>query len=291
MLKKAFSLVEISVVILIVSLVVTGVFKGTYILDGIRIANARSITNKSPVIVTPNLTLWLESTSVNSFDEKKLVDNQTIPKWNDINPQKLTKLNFIQTTTANQPKYVEKLINNLPALQFDNQQMLAIDNLKISELVSSNQATIFMVQNSLIGDASTSAFGWNSGSYRLLTHTGDGSVVFDFGVCCSGSSRLQTASISNFLNRNIIITYRKNLSKNDIYVNLNERTASSSASTDSIPGDLTGTFAIGKFPPDNFYWFYGFIGEFIVFDRALTDGEKLKIEQYLSDKWSIKLKY
>jgi prepilin-type N-terminal cleavage/methylation domain-containing protein len=30
MLKKAFSLVEISVVILIVSLVVTGVFKGTY---------------------------------------------------------------------------------------------------------------------------------------------------------------------------------------------------------------------------------------------------------------------
>jgi len=288
---KAFTMIEISIVLMIIAILIGGIYQGLDMYYDMRLNIAKSITAKSPINATPNLTLWLETTSKASFLEGSLTNNQKISQWNDINPQKIAKLNFTQSTFDNQPKYVEKSINNLPALRFDNQQMFTINNLKISELVSSNQATIFLVQNSFSGDTSTSAFGWNNGGYRLLTHTGDGSVILDFGTCCPASSRLSTSNIAKFLDRATIITYRKNISKNDIFVNLKEKTASSSASTDSIPGELTGTFAIGKFPPDNFYWFYGLIGEFVVFNRALTDNEKLKIEEYLSDKWSIKLTY
>jgi hypothetical protein len=287
---KAFTMLEISIVFLIVAILIGGIYQGLDMYYDMRLNVARSITTKSPINATPNLTLWLETTSKNSFLEKTLINNQNISQWNDINPQKVAKLNFTQSTVGNQPKYVERSINNLPSLRFDNQQMFTINNLKISELVKSNQATIFLVQNSFSGDTTTSAFGWNNGGYRLLTHTAS-AVTFDFGTCCPASSRLTTSSISKFLDRAVIITYRKNISKNDIFVNLKEKTASSSVSTDSIPGELTGTFAIGKYPPDNAYWFYGLIGEFVIFDRALTDNEKLKIEEYLSEKWAIKLTY
>lgn len=288
---KAFTMLEISMVFLIVAILIAGIYQGLDMYYEMRLNVARSITAKSPINATPDLTLWLETTSKNSFSEKTLINNQKISQWNDINPQKIAKLNFTQSTLANQPKYVERSINNLPALRFDNQQMLTINDLKISELVKSNQVTIFLVQNSFTGDLSTSAFGWNNGNYRLLTHTGSGVITFDFGTCCPASSRLATSSISKFLDRATIITYRKNISKNDIFVNLKENTVSSSVSTSTIPSELTGTFAIGKYPPDNAYWFYGLIGEFVVFNRALTDNEKLKIEEYLSEKWAIKLTY
>lgn len=292
---KAFTMLEISMVFLIVAILIAGIYQGLDMYYEMRLNVARSITAKSPINATPDLTLWLETTSKNSFLEKTLINNQKISQWNDINPQKIAKLNFTQSTVANQPKYVERSINNLPALRFDNQQMLTINNLKISELVKSNQATIFLVQNSFSGDVTTSAFGWsyseNNINYRLLTHTGSGSVVFDFGICCQPSSRLSTSTISKFLDRATIISYRKKISKNDIFVNFKETTATYSSSTGIIPGELTGTFAIGKFPPDNEYWFLGLIGEFVVFDRALTDNEKLKIEEYLAEKWAIKLTY
>jgi hypothetical protein len=290
---KAFTMLEISIVFLIVAILIGGIYQGLDMYYDMRLNVARSITTKSPINATPNLTLWLETTSKNRFLEKTLINNQNISQWNDINPQKVAKLNFTQSTVGNQPKYVERSINNLPSLRFDNQQMLTINNLKISELVKSNQATIFLVQNSFSGDTTTSAFGWSDSmkTVRLLTHTGNGAITFDFGICCPTSSRLSTSTIPKFLDRATIITYRKNISKNDIIVNLKEKTASSSVSTDSIPGELTGTFAIGKYPPDDNYWFKGLIGEFVIFDRALTDNEKLKIEEYLSEKWAIKLTY
>ena len=194
-----------------------------------------------------------------------------------------------QSTLASKPFYVRNGINNIPALRFDNAQLLVASNVKISEIVSSNQATVFMVQNNFSGDSTTTTFGWNSGNYRFQSHAQEGNrVLIDFGSTPSGS-RTTTATLTDFLNQNKIITFVKNGSNCKVKINSAILTNSSDAS-DSMDMSLSADFSIGKFiPAVNDYYFYGYIGELIIFKRALTDTEINDVEKYLSKKWSIKI--
>ena len=177
-------------------------------------------------------------------------------------------------------------------MRFDNAQLLTASNVKISEIVSSNQATVFMVQNNFSGDNTTATFGWNSGDYRFLSCAQEGNMVLmDFGNTLSGLSnfRITTATLTNFLNQNKIITFVKNGSNGKVKINSAPLTNSSSSNT-IIDLSLSGDFSIGKYPPaNNDYYFFGYIGELIIFKKALTDEEISSIETYLSKKWSIKI--
>jgi len=53
--KKAFSLIELSIVILIIGLLVAGVVKGQQLYQKTQLATAKKATEESPVNVIPNL--------------------------------------------------------------------------------------------------------------------------------------------------------------------------------------------------------------------------------------------
>ena len=288
--KKAFSLIEISVVIVIIGILISGVSQGIDLYQDMRLTTARSLTQNSRVNRIEDLTMWFETTSEKSFENPNPQDGDRISLWKNINFKLFNKIDLTQATQNSKPIYIKNAINNIPALRFDNAQFLNATNIKISEIVSSNQATVFVVQNNFSGDNTTSTFGWNNGNYRFQSHAQEADkVLIDFGDMTNpNAGRTSTPTLTNFLNQNKIITFLKNGSNVIIKINSSILANSSSANA-VIDTSLSSDFVIGKYPPDNSYYFKGYIGEFIVFKKSLIDSEIKDIEQYLSKKWAIKI--
>jgi prepilin-type N-terminal cleavage/methylation domain-containing protein len=288
--KKAFSLIEISVVILIIGMLIAGISQGIDLYQDMRLATARSLTLNSRVNRIEDLTMWFEATSEKSFENPNPQNEERIGLWKNINFKLSNRIDVTQATQDSKPFYVKNAINNIPALRFNNGQFLTASSIKISEIVSSDQVTVFMVQNNFSGDNTTSTFGWNSGDYRFLSCAQEGNMVLmDFGNTLSGSNfRITTATLTNFLNQNKIITFVKNGLNGKVKINSALLTNSLSSNT-IIDLSLSGDFSIGKYPPANHYYFFGYIGELIIFKKALTDAEINDVEKYLSKKWAIKI--
>jgi hypothetical protein len=234
--------------------------------------------------------MWFEATSEQSFEKPNPNDGERIALWKNINFKLSNRIDVTQATLASKPFYVRNGINNIPALRFDNAQLLIASNVKISEIVSSNQATVFVVQNNFSGDSTTTTFGWATSSNRFQSHAQESDIVsIDYGDMSNASAgRTSTPILTNFLNQNKIITFVKNGSNVKVKIN-SAILANSSIANAVLDVSLSGDFSIGKFLPDNNYFFLGYIGEFIVFKKALTDAEINDVEKYLSKKWSIKV--
>jgi len=86
--KKAFSLIELSIVIVIIGLLLIGVIGSKHLVKKARISSAQAITRSSPANGIPNNKLWLES----SLDEIHLGDDlstgDAITSWEDDSPNK-----------------------------------------------------------------------------------------------------------------------------------------------------------------------------------------------------------
>lgn len=83
--KRAFSLIELSIVILIIGILIAGVTQGGRIVTQMRLASAKSLTISSPVTSISGLTLWLEPTLEESFIDSEAQDGVGLTNWNDIN--------------------------------------------------------------------------------------------------------------------------------------------------------------------------------------------------------------
>lgn len=149
--KKAFSLIEISVVIVIVGILIAGVSQGIDLYQDMRLATARTLTQNSRVNRIEDLTMWFETTSEKSFENPNPQDGDRIALWKNINFKLLNRIDVVQATQASKPFYIKNAINNIPALRFNNAQFFTASNIKISEIVSSDQATVFVVQNNFSG--------------------------------------------------------------------------------------------------------------------------------------------
>ncbi len=103
---SAFSLIEISIVILIIGILVAGVTQSSRLISQAKLSGAKSMTQSAPVSSIKNLALWIESTSDASFQSSDLDDGTAITTWNDINPQATLKASF---TVTNSPIYKKKL--------------------------------------------------------------------------------------------------------------------------------------------------------------------------------------
>ena len=83
--KKAYSLFETSIAIVILSILVGSVIQGSRMVVMYRLQTAQSLTQSSPVSAMKNLVTWLEATSETSLDDVEEVDGSKITNWYDIN--------------------------------------------------------------------------------------------------------------------------------------------------------------------------------------------------------------
>jgi prepilin-type N-terminal cleavage/methylation domain-containing protein len=287
--RAAFSLIELSIVILIIGILVAGVTQSSRLIKAFRISSARTITASSPVYSIKDLAFWLDATSENNLlnqdGSNQVSDGDTISSWKD-SSLKTTESFCTQGTIANQPEYVEDAMNGRPALRYDSNA----GNMRLSCTLPQGtniETTIFMVFNWTSSSfiASNTLVIGNGGLGTTLTEIGSGGN-FQFRIW-NGASNLDVLQSNLNVGENIIMTRSNNPTTNSSVLYKNGASvATSTASISGVYSDLTLT--VGNYPNTS-RTLGGDIGEIIIFDRALKLSEIQDVEDYLSRKWGIKL--
>ncbi len=274
--KLGFSLIELSVVILVIGILVIGITQGSRIMSEAKLKSARALTTASPVNSSADLVLWLDSTSDKSFDDN-VANGSSVANWYDLNNQSATKNNATQVTPGNQPVYTTKVINGLPAVVFSsaNSSFMSFDG---SALVNRNYS-IFIVEerssgknnNTLIGNSASGSNGvflrYSSSAGLRHSHGGGGNYT---GTIASYSSPIAR-----------VLSFTHNGSNGVTYVNGVQLATGSLSYVTSFSNAAIGFFS----GAGNYY--DGNIGEIIIFNRLFNNLERQSIEDCLRQKWGI----
>lgn len=155
---KAFSMIEVSVVILIIGILISGILASRTIISKFRIVTAQTLTISSPVNGIADSTIWLESSLEKSFKDSESSDTNTLTTWYDIR-ESVNKNNALQTDSSHSPTY-SNTINYIHAVKFDgtNSYLTIAD----ANFLNNSNYTIFVLEsresnksnNYFIGDSS-----------------------------------------------------------------------------------------------------------------------------------------
>jgi prepilin-type N-terminal cleavage/methylation domain-containing protein len=292
--KKAFSLIEISLVVLIIGILISGVSLGVDLYNDFRLATARNLTINSRVGRIEDLVAWYETTNQNVFskgtsafeDLNIIEENQVINRWKDSNSKSFIKLDATQTSSGSQPKIIFDKATSLPIVRFDSGKFLNLPNGTVPD---GNQAYTVIFVSKIDTDCGC----------PVLT-----SGVFDFNAkTCNyfeyfstyrfsnkyPSAGVQTPGPSNIVSPNKFQIFSSVYNQNTVTVYINKNYWSGGSSPlYTIDNKETNNFiGRGNRPSANFL--IGSIAEIIIFNRNLLNSEREDIENYLSKKWSIKL--
>ncbi len=305
--KSAFSLIEISIVILIIGILVAGVTQGSRLVAKFKLATAKSLTQSSPVASIEGLAYWFESTSDSSFAPSEAVDGAKISNWYDISPNNMAHESVSQSNSDNQPVYKSSSeLNGLPAVYFDaNARYLTNTDYQYSRNVTMFAVVKTPFKKNIVvpGDSE-----W--GNIFSLGMTGQ------CGFLVSNLASDFSTDVNQFQFWGVYwdatdIAYNR-VSQNSAILSgvidgsdLNSAKVKYSFYSDgSYNGEIEdygcsnsffnqhgnysseGITVGGDTYPD---YYQGYIGELILFKRVLTDEERKSVEKYLSQKWNIPL--
>ena len=126
---NAFSLLELAIVLVIISILIVGVTQGAAMINAARLTNARSVTSKSPVPNIPGLTAWYETSLRDSFKGSEAIENGQITEWYDISPNSLaSKKNKLTKTAGSDAIYRISGINKTPSVKFSGSGKISLAN-------------------------------------------------------------------------------------------------------------------------------------------------------------------
>ena len=299
--KKAFSLIEISIVILIIGLLIAGISKASDMIFDANLKSARSLTKGSKVGRLPNLVLWLETTLADSIKDSERYKDATVTLWRDINPQSTSKFIFKNGGT---PKYIDEGQNNLPGIgkfTLATDLFLAYSSEASGSLVLPYQstqvfsqgayATIFVVLKpaatvmNLINfcpyTVSSTTTACTAGNEISLGLEATGKLTFGFMNASATTSTL--TSTNAYASRSLIIASAiKDTVNQKLFVNGGDKVAHATANTWSKVNAFSGAFRVGGTisPLVEIY-------EIIVFSSNLSDGDRYAVESYLGKKYNI----
>jgi prepilin-type N-terminal cleavage/methylation domain-containing protein len=297
---KAFSLIELSIVILIVGIIVAGVTQSSSLVRKFKLGTARNLTQGSPIHGVKDLIVWLDASSEASIGS--LGDGDPVTDWKDINTHSLTKIKFTQSDDLSKPTYKENGINGVPSISFSS-GFLTNTNFPAT---SANYSAfiVFNKVSGVVGSQDLFSIYYDSDSNHsnstaingvLLEVTGGNFMRSlyrsDPMGTGGGDSNVSALKIGN--DSGYILSYVRNLSSGSEKLWMNNSIFINAVPTKPF-FELSPVFAvIGKLndknPSSDPRFFVGQISEIIFFDRALTTEEVDSIEDYLSKKYSIKL--
>ena len=326
--RKGFSLIELSVVVLIIGILIAGITSGSRLVRNSKLASAAQFTKSSDINSIADLVLWLEPTQENSFatttdntsaltyakiadpkdasyvkDTLRPDNREYVARWNDISPRALAgnKKSIYQETGSKRPMYIANAINGLPALQFDGSTQY---------LYSQNNNTTPSAPPLVAGDTSYTmiavfSFNPSSGDQNILCqapNTNQAGQLSSMNAPNSTSFRHDisgTATASSLSTKTstpyiaiIRLEDTQIMSTNNIYFSLNNSISNQTLNTSShiLSSDALIVGGCGAISTSSIFSLNGYVGEVLVFDRALKTEEIDTINKYLSKKWGIALK-
>lgn len=296
--NKAFSLIELSIVILVISLLVVGVTKGSRLMSEAKLKSAQALTSSSPVNAMTGVVLWLDATDASDIATGTTYGNpdngSLVAKWKDHNPQlvRSSQNELAAVADVNRPKYIRNGINGLPTLSFDGSDYLTSSNSAIASaktgytMVAVWQANT--ITTGMIFAQGICSLGVNEGSAAGM-YIKNNAYIAAWG-CGASNDFIGTTSVYNAKTPYIAIAQvNKNLaSRMSLYLNGTPQ-AGTQPTIAPAPAIISAPIFVGaESVSSNF--FNGYISELIVFDRSLTSAEIVDVQGYLSRKYSIKIK-
>lgn len=287
--NRAFSLIELSIVILIIGILVAGVTSSSRLVTRMRVLSIQNLTRGAPVSSIKDLVLWYETSLDESFDTAEEVEDATISNWFDLNAQSSFKVNATQGNINARPKYKNNVINGLPSLFFDG-----VDDHFIvpSPGISGRGLTIFIVgQRRGLGTFQGLLSGMNmstmtdeaahAGGFQAFYDHNDGRyITISSGVWYSSPSQTVPRDNTPYILQTIF-----NGSNNISYINKNVGPVVNGSPTFNVDRLYIGC----RYVNNPVFYFWGNISEIIIFNRGLSTEERLAIASYLSKKYAINL--
>jgi len=278
--NRAFSLIEISIVILVIGILIMGTMYGVSFLGKYRLSAAQKSTKNSPVDKIEDLSLWLEPTMETSIisvsNANSPEDGDAISAWNDVNTQVISKINLTQNVSSKQPTYVRKGIGGLPSLSFQGDDYL-VTNLS-SIIAGKNKYTIIAVwQESDISGSQTIFY--QGGSRCDGSHAGINTEAgYINGLACGSEN---SRAFAYEAGKPYAVIYRVDSSQTDnviFYAN-----GQKYGPVAKIINVGAGNNVVGYGGGDAY--FKGLVSEIIVYNHALNDVEIEDIRGYLRGKY------
>ncbi|MES2961327.1 MAG: LamG-like jellyroll fold domain-containing protein [Pseudomonadota bacterium] len=282
--KKAFTLTELSIVVLVIGVLITGITQGSGMIKTARLANARSMTSRSPTLDISGLTAWYEPTLKSSFKDSESIDASQTTEWRDNSPGSivLTK-NKLSRSAGSDVVYKESGINNLPTLLFSGASSA---NIALANFYqgTSLQNTIFLVFRPLFATSSTAITLLDSSSSNSTSSVSIKSTAVNLNAGTSADTGTGTNAASFANGNDYIVAAYFNSSSSQVFVN-NAATSAGSATINPNTNQLGGlTIGTNKSGTSGFN---GYISEIIVFNRPLKLQERKDVMSYLSKKYKI----
>lgn len=233
-----------------------------------------SILYKSFNLMELQPTVWLNGSSV-------VKDGSNyVSQWNDLSNNN----NAVQVAGTSQPLYVADggaEFNNYPVIYFDGTNDYF--NGTLINNINNSSITVFAVANGLskpINQCEDGIFSINTSIVGFWFQRGTSTnslVIYNNNQSVRGANELPlTGFTAKILSGIKIINTRTTL-----YVNGNPIASSTNA---TLNASFTNTnYVIGK----TGFYYKGYFAELIVFDKQLTEAERINVENYLNNKYNI----
>ncbi len=299
--KSGFSLIELSVVIIVIGILVIGVTKGSTILNKARIQSAQNLTHSSTVNSMIGLVAWFDASSAESIKTSTIANEATteygniadgdfVSGWKSINPLSTKKFEAIaRTSDSYRPKYTKDGINNLPSISFDGSG--ALSTLGEAPVSRGNDTSTFVIvwkKNTTAPSMILSQNASDDTDYQAVEILNSGSTLYFY------DERSTSAVISGAVQPNVpyitILRVDNNNTQNiKMFHNNNTEVSVTSANRTLLNISDQSLIIGGRYPTSTSLCLNGYISEVIVFNRALKKSEIASINTYLSKKYAIKV--
>ena len=282
--RKGFSLIEISVVILIIGVLIAGISQASDMIDDAALKGARTASKGSRVGRIRDLVLWLDAVSDGASltaATKQAVDGDAVTQLKDLNPRSSAKLTL---TSAGTSIFNSNKVSGLPGLNLNGGNFFKLTDRFDNSTID---YTIYLVyQPVVLPSSGNTQFIFEKRSsagatfpYRLeIDSNGFYKFSDSAGVAAFGAKKASTGKV------NIIRLSRSSTASLSIVVDDVPNTAVA-GSTSAINSDELIIGAKNAANPTNHA--NGRLGELIIFERDLASSEEADIETYLFKKWKI----
>ena len=252
---SAFSLIELSIVILVISVLFAVVISGKRFIKNSKISSAKSITNSSPIPLIDGLVFWAESVSDSSFNKAEATDGAELTNWYGSSiTSNITLTSNKDVGSDKYPTYSYDGIGDIPAVQFDGtDKSFSFD----CSFLNNSDYTIIINEQRESGDAGQ-YFLQGDNNNLFLGYNFNNSIIHSQSGATPYSATIPT--YSNKEQRHIVFISSSSIGKK-IYINGLE--AASSGDISKISG--LSTCYIGK-------GYNGRISEIAIYNRALPLG-------------------
>jgi len=221
----------------------------------------------------PNLALWLDASTITG-----LVDGEAVSQWSDLSGN---NSHALQADVAKRPLYKTGILNTKPVVRFDGID----DLLTISNQTYGNNLSLFIVlQNANIAKESYIYSGGHNAAQSFMFYV-DSTLKYTYANTVATILAANYTAIVPTGNFEMLGIVRNDNNVKMLINDDNEQDLAHAQQITSTTHDHHIGYALPRDKAGSF--FAGDIAEILIFNRAVSDVEKLRVRNYILNKYNL----